>query len=96
MKTIYFLFAIVLSGLWISCYDDKGNYDYSILNQAEVTGIDSIYRCDLLSHLVITPKLNSQDKSRTYDYMWLCYYGGKNKMCIRDKTGIRCKQFIYR
>ena len=23
-------------------------------------------------------------------------YGGKNKMCIRDKTGILCKQFIYR
>ena len=78
MKTIYFLFAIVLSGLWISCYDDKGNYDYSILNQAEVTGIDSIYRCDLLSHLVITPKLNSQDKSRTYDYMWLCYKNTKD------------------
>lgn len=71
MKNIY-LFLILLVGLY-ACYDDKGNYDYQVLNQTEVSGIDTAYRCTLLSRLQITPEIKSVDKDREFSYLWLCF-----------------------
>lgn len=73
MKFQYLSILILLSLFFFSCYEDKGNYDYHELNQAEVSGIESGYRRDLLSQLDITPVIQSADNSRTYNYLWLCY-----------------------
>ena len=77
MKKLYVCLLAFL-GICISCYDDKGNYDYQVLNQTEVTGIDSIYYCALLSQLKISPQINSADASREYSYLWLCYQDTKD------------------
>ena len=43
MRNLYLFLLILLPLLCVSCYDDKGNYDYHALNQVEVAGIDSMY-----------------------------------------------------
>lgn len=78
MKILYLFLLTCLPVFFVSCYEDKGNYDYQELNQTEVSGIEPAYRRDLLSQLTITPVINSVDKDRTYDYMWM-YYREENK-----------------
>ena len=73
MRTIYLFLLAFLPVLCWSCYDDKGNYDYHELNRTEVTGIKPVYRCDLLSRLSIPTVIQSEDKGRTYDYVWMTY-----------------------
>ena len=73
MRTIYLFLLAFLPVLCWSCYDDKGNYDYHELNRTEVTGIEPVYRCDLLSRLFIPTVIQSEDKGRTYDYVWMAY-----------------------
>ena len=53
MRTVYLFLLALLSVLCWSCYDDQGNYDYHELNRTAVSGIDPVYRCDLLSRLSI-------------------------------------------
>ena len=79
MRTIYLFLLLLSPVLYWSCYDDKGNYDYHELNQTEMTGIKSSYRCDLLSNLHIPVEIQSEDKGRTYDYVWMIHLttGGK-------------------
>lgn len=73
MRNLYLYLLILLPLFCISCYDDKGNYDYHALNQAEVAGIDSMYTAIFMEKLVITPTIQSEDKERVYDYIWMCY-----------------------
>ena len=73
MKILYLFLLVWFPVFCISCYEDKGNYGYRELNQAEVSGIETTYRRDLLSQLTITPVVSSKDKNRTYDYMWMYY-----------------------
>ena len=54
MRNLYLFLLILLPLFCISCYDDKGNYDYHALNQAEVAGIDSMYTAIFMEKLVIT------------------------------------------
>ncbi len=76
MKTI--LILLIVFFYMCSCYDDKGNYDYHQLNPAEVIGIDTAYRCFLLSRLVISPQINSLHANKGYSCMWLCYKNTKD------------------
>ena len=73
MRNLYLFLLILLPLLCVSCYDDKGNYDYHALNQVEVAGIDSMYTAIFMEQLVITPTIQSEDKERVYDYIWMCY-----------------------
>ena len=73
MRNLYLFLLILLPLFCISCYDDKGNYDYHALNQAEVAGIDSMYTAIFMEKLVITPTIQSEDKERVFDYIWMCY-----------------------
>ena len=52
MRTVYLFLLALLSVLCWSCYDDQGNYDYHELNRTAVSGIDPVYRCDLLSRII--------------------------------------------
>ncbi len=70
----HFLYLLSLCSLiFASCYEDKGNYTYTELNHTEVTGIDSLYTCNIRERISITPQVNSADKNRNYEYMWMCY-----------------------
>ena len=61
MRTIYLFLLAFLPVLCWSCY------------RTEVTGIKPVYRCDLLSRLSIPTVIQSEDKGRTYDYVWMTY-----------------------
>jgi hypothetical protein len=71
MKKIYCFLVLLLC--LASCYEDKGNYDYLDVRQVEVTGIDSIYVCNLSETLEITPQLSQNVSEGEFDYMWMCY-----------------------
>lgn len=73
MKILYLFLLALITCFCTSCSEDKGNYDYRELNWTEVTGIDSNYRRDLLSRLAVTPVIQSEDKARSYDYLWMYY-----------------------
>lgn len=72
------LLWISISLFCISCYKDKGNYDYKEVCVPEVTGIESSYRRALSGRLEITPLLETED--RQYDYMWMYYRKGGQKI----------------
>ena len=82
MRTVYLFLLALLSVLCWSCYDDQGNYDYHELNRTAVSGIDPVYRCDLLSRLSIPVVIQSEDKDRTYDYVWMYHKSEDRKRSI--------------
>ena len=56
-----------------SCYEDKGNYDYVDLPQAEVKGIAETYVSNLLDILDIDPQIAAQADGQEYECVWMCY-----------------------
>lgn len=67
------LWIIALLPALIGCYEDKGNYDYSDVQPIGVTGIDSVYVCNLSETLHIEPELTGNIPADAFDYMWMCY-----------------------
>lgn len=59
--------------LMVSCYDDKGNYDYFDINEVNVTGVPESQEIDQHETLTITPQLEGtlygKDESN-YEYEW--------------------------
>lgn len=69
-KQISMLFLV--TGILSSCYKDLGNYDYSTLNELEVTDLNPRYEVDQDEYLVISPQLvgtQYQDTS-LFSYEW--------------------------
>ncbi len=64
---------LVPSLVLVSCYEDKGNYDYVDLPQAEVKGIAETYVSNLLDVLDIDPQITALANGQEYEYMWMCY-----------------------
>lgn len=56
-----------------SCYEDKGNYDYVDLPQAEVKGIAETYVSNLLDILDIDPQITALADGQEYECVWMCY-----------------------
>ena len=80
----YIIIAAALLTLlhtFVSCYEDKGNYDYIDLPQAEVKGIAEAYVTNLLDMLEIDPQISTTAADQEYDCMWMCY----NKKDFRKK-----------
>lgn len=69
MKKIFAVFYVfILFGL-LSCYEDKGDYDYKAINEIVISGIDENYERIKWAELKITPNLTftiSEDDSLTY------------------------------
>ena len=65
MKYRYLLF-FVLTCLFISCYDDKGNYDYVDINEVGISGIDQDKFYEKIA-FVDTLKLYPEVKGSLYD-----------------------------
>lgn len=73
MKKIFLLLCLS-SILWISCYDDKGNYDYHEINRIEgvTDGLDSIIYIRQFDTLRCTPAFAGTFYSNpeAYSYEW--------------------------
>ncbi len=70
VKNISMLF--LATGILSSCYKDLGNYDYTTLNDLEVTDLNSRYEVDQDEFLVITPQLKGTQYQDTslFTYQW--------------------------
>ena len=73
MKKIFLLLCLS-SILWISCYDDKGNYDYHEINEIEgvTDGLDSVIYIRQFDTLRCTPTFAGTFYSdpEAYSYEW--------------------------
>ena len=70
MKNItYIIFSIFIL---ISCYEDKGNYDYKDINEVNIEGIDKSYDIDVDDTLKISPIVKGTIYSDTskFAYAW--------------------------
>lgn len=71
MKLYIYILALIL---FVSCYEDKGNYDYEPINKVLV-GLDEIYsyRLDKDTTVTITPRLSQslQESKNHLKYIWL-------------------------
>ncbi|MGX5816846.1 PKD-like family lipoprotein [Chitinophaga lutea] len=66
-------YIIFLAAFGAGCYKDKGNYDYSPINEVSIAGIDSAYTVLAGDSLLIIPSLAySLDKGpdTAYTYEW--------------------------
>lgn len=74
IRRAHLFIFLILSFAIVSCYSDKGNYDYKDLASTAVSGIDSMYVCDLFSVLEISPEIETSSPTKDkYKYYWLVY-----------------------
>ena len=84
MKYRYVLF-LVLTCLFISCYDDKGNYDYVDINEVEISGIaqDKFYeKIAFVDTLKLYPEIKGSlygSDADKYTYEWKIIPASANK-----------------
>lgn len=74
-KRITIIGLLALAFCIVSCYKDKGNYEYQPKNDITITGIDSTYTIKPGETLSISPKIESLDGSDVSDtsrftYAW--------------------------
>ncbi|MBD0833451.1 PKD-like family lipoprotein [Aestuariibaculum sediminum] len=68
-----YLIASLVAVLGVSCMDDKGNYDYSDINEVQFVGETDDFKVTRFENLVITPELNftkDESASGNYAYRW--------------------------
>lgn len=78
IKTIvYQCTAILLGlGLWCSCADDKGNYDYKSINEVTISGIEAgkwYTKTAFVNNLTFDPQIVSSEGKNAetdYEYEW--------------------------
>ena len=69
MKTILYSIAVLLATLCWSCYDDKGNYDYTPFDNIVIEGISEQYQVQsFLDTLAIDVKVMPENAD--YEYLW--------------------------
>ena len=66
----YILLAIV-GLLLMSCFEDKGNYSYTVGEQITVSGVEKEYlRYFMNDRLVVRPEVCSTDPDARFEYLW--------------------------
>lgn len=72
MKSIYIYLVIFLA--FIGCYDDKGNYDYTLLDRVTIDYI-SLYTSYLGDTITYTPELkfSGDTTSSNFDFEWTLF-----------------------
>lgn len=79
--------------LQISCYKDKGNYDYQPQNILAIAGIDSSYSILAGNVLTINPTITTGDKSDSADttrfnYKWVKELPSGQVLTLSDKPNL--------
>lgn len=71
MKKYNYIFLVIVAVYFSSCFEDKGNYDYSEKIVVIPHGLDSIYNRNVLETLVIN--ITPEPANLTYESCWLIY-----------------------
>ena len=72
MKSLYIIIAVLLYANFVSCYDDKGNYDYTDKFEITIDSIQEKYTAlALIDTLKIFPEVTP--KNVEYEYFWGTY-----------------------
>ncbi len=73
MKRYVWLWTLVVTMFWFSCYDDKGNYDYHDINSVEIVDVNiDNQRAYLGDVITFTPELEFalDSMALNFDYKW--------------------------
>ena len=74
MKYVIYGLLVTLLGFVGSCADDKGNYDYQVINELDITGIETGTAYRKITHvdtLKISPEVkNLAGTEGDYTYEW--------------------------
>lgn len=71
MKRILAVLYIIITFGVVSCYEDKGNYDYKEINEISISGIQESYERMKWQDLRITPQLSfSLHENDSLTYCW--------------------------
>jgi hypothetical protein len=63
------LISLLGAGLMMSCFEDKGNYDYSDFTDPEISNVEDSYsKISFKDTLFINPEMTPADAE--YDYLW--------------------------
>lgn len=88
MKIKYILFAIIIiTGIWTSCVEDPGNYDYKTKEEllpVEITSLESSYVILQAEKLAITPEFIKMDNENRYSYLWYTISQSGGQIPVRD------------
>jgi len=68
MKKIYYLLFLIL-GL-TSCIEDNGNYEYTTLKEAKISGLNDSYRFVLQQPIVLKPTVTTDIDAANLEYCW--------------------------
>lgn len=72
MKPLYIIITVLLCANFVSCYDDKGNYDYTDKFEISIDSIQEKYTSlALIDTLKIFPEVTP--KNVEYEYFWGTY-----------------------
>lgn len=75
MKRICFIMGWVWAVLCGACTEDKGNYDYMLLNNPTIGGLEKKYLAEQFSALKIPVEVTvpGSFEANRYDYLWYCW-----------------------
>ncbi|RPD47299.1 PKD-like family lipoprotein [Paracnuella aquatica] len=65
-----FCFTLLVSGLLVSCYKDKGNYEYNMPEAPKVTTLDTVYSVFVGDSLIVDPGVTTSKGSAHLRYDW--------------------------
>lgn len=70
MERIIMVMLTACGLLQLSCYKDKGNYDYHMPVTPQVTNLDSVYHVFIGDTLIVQPTVTSTDPNARFGYEW--------------------------
>ena len=76
----YTFIVICMNVLIIGCFEDKGNYEYSELNEIHIDTLASPWRVDFQEEVILTPNVVTSKESE-YEYYWLLIDKQSNIAC---------------
>lgn len=72
----------------LSCYEDKGNYDYGIVPDGAFEEIPDKYVVLRHEYITINPVVTIQNGEDEYDYQWYLYEGNKKVEVIGNEKDL--------
>ncbi len=95
MKNKY-LYIIFIISLLTSCFQDKGNYNYTEHEEITVTGIESSYtKISLVDRITLDPTITSNKPGAEFKYWWGIYETSVQGSVPKVDTLYRTKSIDY-
>ncbi|HEY8387674.1 MAG TPA: PKD-like family lipoprotein [Parasegetibacter sp.] len=97
-KLIKYIMALTIVGTTLSCYKDRGNYDYKDREDISISGIEPSYTViGYEEKLNIQPQVSSNYTGADFEYFWGVYDGSGTVNARRNYDTIaRTKDLDYR